>query len=107
MQVRVGMSDVFDREPGTLAPRRRASMADRSVGAAVVIDLEQPGPGIITEQDILQSVGGGQDPDQELVATTTSPRRSPSRLRTGRSGVRRIPWSAAASGTSWWWTAGA
>jgi predicted transcriptional regulator len=34
-------------------------MAERKVGAAVVIDPEQPGPGIITERDVLISVGGG------------------------------------------------
>jgi CBS domain-containing protein len=38
------------------------------VGAAVVIDPEQPGPGIITERDILYSVGAGQDPNDELVS---------------------------------------
>ncbi len=48
-------------------------MAERSVGAAVVIDPEQPGPGIITERDILQSVGKGQDPDEERVADHLSP----------------------------------
>jgi signal-transduction protein with cAMP-binding, CBS, and nucleotidyltransferase domain len=42
-------------------------MADRSVGAAVVIDPESPGPGILTERDVLDVVGGGQDPDQERV----------------------------------------
>jgi CBS domain-containing protein len=42
-------------------------MADRRVGAAVVNDPEQPGPGIITERDILLSIGGGQDPDSEMV----------------------------------------
>jgi CBS domain-containing protein len=43
-------------------------MAERSVGAAVVIDPEGHGPGIITERDILRSIGGGEDPDQEPVA---------------------------------------
>jgi CBS domain-containing protein len=42
-------------------------MAQRKVGAAVVNDPEQPGPGIITERDILESIGAGQDPDTELV----------------------------------------
>jgi CBS domain-containing protein len=43
-------------------------MAERGVGAAVVIDPEQPGPGIITERDMLTSLGAGQNPDTELVA---------------------------------------
>jgi CBS domain-containing protein len=42
-------------------------MAKRGVGAAVVIDPEQPGPGIITERDILISLGNGEDPDSERV----------------------------------------
>ena len=74
MQVRVGMSDVvLTVNPGHSLRDAARAMADRSVGAAVVIDLEQPGPGIITERDILQSVGSGQDPDQELVADHLSP----------------------------------
>jgi CBS domain-containing protein len=42
-------------------------MAKRGVGAAVVVDPEEPGPGIITERDILECVGHGQSPDQEVV----------------------------------------
>jgi CBS domain-containing protein len=42
-------------------------MARRGVGAAVVIDPEQPGPGIITERDILLALAEGQDPDSEQV----------------------------------------
>jgi CBS domain-containing protein len=43
-------------------------MYRRSVGAAVVLDPEAPGPGVITERDILTSVGKGEDPDSERVA---------------------------------------
>jgi CBS domain-containing protein len=42
-------------------------MTARGVGAAVVLDNEQPGPGIITERDLLHSNGVGQDIDAELV----------------------------------------
>jgi CBS domain-containing protein len=42
-------------------------MAERKVGAAVVLDSDT-GIGILTERDILVSVGGGQDPDTERVA---------------------------------------
>ncbi|HEX8067068.1 MAG TPA: CBS domain-containing protein [Thermoleophilaceae bacterium] len=42
-------------------------MGRRGVGAAVVIDPEQPGPGIVTERDILLSLAEGQDPDSERV----------------------------------------
>ena len=53
--------------PGATLHDAACSMADRKVGAAVVIDPEQPGPGIITERDVLQSVGRGQDPNTERV----------------------------------------
>jgi CBS domain-containing protein len=42
-------------------------MTARSVGAAVVMDDQQPGPGIITERDILRSNGSGESIDDELV----------------------------------------
>jgi CBS domain-containing protein len=69
MDVRDGMSDVVL----TLGPAhtlREASrqMSARRVGAAVVTDAEHAGIGILTERDILDSVGAGQDPDTELVA---------------------------------------
>lgn len=43
-------------------------MSERKVGAAVVMDPDGHGPAIITERDVLVSVGGGQDPDGETVA---------------------------------------
>ncbi len=43
-------------------------MSERNVGAAVVMDPDGNGPGIITERDILLAIGGGQDPDFEMVA---------------------------------------
>jgi CBS domain-containing protein len=42
-------------------------MTEHDVGAAVVLDNEQPGPGIITERDILRSSGAGENIDDELV----------------------------------------
>ena len=53
--------------PGATLHDAARAMAERKVGAAVVLDPEQPGPGIITERDVLQSVGQGQNPDTELV----------------------------------------
>jgi CBS domain-containing protein len=68
MQVRTGMSTtVLTVSPGVTLHDAAAAMAERKVGAAVVIDPEQPGPGIITERDVLQSIGTGQDPYKELV----------------------------------------
>jgi CBS domain-containing protein len=43
-------------------------MSERRVGAAIVIDPDGHGPGIITERDILHSIAAGQNPDTELVA---------------------------------------
>jgi CBS domain-containing protein len=59
--------------PGATLNDASRAMADRKVGAAVVIDLEQPGPGILTERDVLMSVGQGQDPSKELVRDHLSP----------------------------------
>jgi CBS domain-containing protein len=68
MQVRDGMSKVvLTVNPGHTLRAAAGAMAERGVGAAVVIDPEQPGPGIITERDILDSIGAGQSPDQEQV----------------------------------------
>ncbi|MFD0342437.1 cyclic nucleotide-binding/CBS domain-containing protein [Streptomyces sp. NPDC127117] len=47
-------------------------MSVRHVGAAVVLDQDNSGLGILTERDILNAVGSGQDPDVETVATHTT-----------------------------------
>ena len=74
MKVRSGMSsDVVTISPGSTLHDAARAMAERKVGAAVVIDPEQPGPGIITERDLLMSVGSGQDPHTELVRDHLSP----------------------------------
>jgi CBS domain-containing protein len=68
MQVSTGMStSVVTVAPGATLHDAAESMAERRVGAAVVLDPEQPGPGIITERDVLNSVAKGQDPTSELV----------------------------------------
>jgi CBS domain-containing protein len=69
MQVRDGMNPtVLSVGPGHTLRAAARLMSERSVGAAVVIDPDGSGPGILTERDILLSVGAGQDPDGELVA---------------------------------------
>ena len=69
MQVRDGMSSVvLTVGPGHSLREAAAQMCSRNVGAAIVIDPDAPGPGVITERDILHAVGAGQDPDKELVA---------------------------------------
>jgi CBS domain-containing protein len=69
MRVRDGMSEVVLTIglQHTLRDAAKA-MASRGLGAAVVVDPDQPGPGIVTERDVLESVGAGQSPDAERVA---------------------------------------
>src|SRR5215212_2538499 len=68
MQVSEGMSsDVLTIGPGHTLREAARQMADRGVGAAVVVDPESQGPGIITERDILESIASGQGPDNEKV----------------------------------------
>jgi CBS domain-containing protein len=69
MQVREGMSSVvLTIGPGHTLREAASQMAQRGVGAAVVVDPDSQGPGIITERDILESVAAGQGPDEEKVA---------------------------------------
>jgi len=69
MQVREGMSSVvLTVGPGHSLRAAARLMSERHVGAAVVIDPDSHGPGIITERDVLCAVGAGEDPDRELVA---------------------------------------
>ena len=69
MEVREGMSSVVLTIGPSHTLREAATlMTDKGVGAAVVIDAATPGPGIISERDILNSVGRGEDPDRERVA---------------------------------------
>jgi CBS domain-containing protein len=69
MLVRDGMSEVvLTVGPGHNLREAAAAMCDRAVGAAVVVDPDLPGPGVITERDILRSVARGENPDEERVA---------------------------------------
>jgi CBS domain-containing protein len=68
MQVREGMSDVvLTVGPSHTLREAAARMAEKEVGAALVNDDETPLPCIVTERDILLSLGNGDDPDAELV----------------------------------------
>jgi CBS domain-containing protein len=69
MLVSEGMSDVvLTVGPGHSLREAAAAMWRRKVGAAVVLDPDAPGPGLITERDVLRSVGQGENPDEERVA---------------------------------------
>jgi CBS domain-containing protein len=69
MKVRDGMTTlVLTIGPAHSLREAARLMSARRVGAAVVIDGEHSGVGILTERDILDSLGAGQDPDTELAA---------------------------------------
>lgn len=68
MEVREGMSGVvLTVGPGHTLRDAARRMTDKGVGAAVVIDEAAPGPRVVSERDILNSVGRGEDPDAERV----------------------------------------
>ena len=69
MEVREGMSEVvLTVGPGHTLREAARMMTEKSVGAAVVLDEDAPGPRVISERDVLISVGRGEDPDEERVA---------------------------------------
>ena len=64
MKVRDPMTeDVLTFTPGRSLRDAAKFMADHNVGAVVVMDPEQPGPGIFTERDLVRSIGKGENPD--------------------------------------------
>jgi len=68
MLVRDGMNEIVVTVGPSHTLREAARrMTARNVGAAVVMDYDGQGPGIITERDLLRSSGAGQDFDTELV----------------------------------------
>jgi CBS domain-containing protein len=69
MNVRDGMTKVVLSVGPAHTLRQAAKLMSRQqVGAAVVVDPSHPGIGILTERDVLDSVGAGQDPDAEVVS---------------------------------------
>jgi CBS domain-containing protein len=68
MKVRDAMTeDVLTITPGRSLREAARFMTDHNVGAVVIMDPEEPGPGIVTERDVVRSLGAGEDPDSELV----------------------------------------
>src|ERR1044072_4140180 len=69
MQVRDGMSEVV-LAVGPAHTLREAArmMVEKGTGAARGSDAWPPVPCILTERDLLESIGRGQDPDVELVS---------------------------------------
>ncbi|MFF7447287.1 MULTISPECIES: CBS domain-containing protein [unclassified Streptomyces] len=68
MLVRDAMSTVVLTIGPTHTLRQAAAlMSARRVGAAVILDPDAGGVGILTERDVLNAVGLGQNPDTERV----------------------------------------
>jgi CBS domain-containing protein len=68
MKVRDAMTEhVLTITPGRTLREAAQFMTEHNVGAAVIMDPEQQGPGIVTERDVVRSLGAGQDPDSETV----------------------------------------
>jgi signal-transduction protein with cAMP-binding, CBS, and nucleotidyltransferase domain len=69
----VKVRDAMTEEVLTITPGRSLREAARflmehNVGAAVIMDPDQPGPGIVTERDLVRSLGSGDDMDAEQVS---------------------------------------
>jgi CBS domain-containing protein len=68
LQVKDAMSGLVVTVGPTHTLRQAAkAMSARRVGAAVILDGDGSGPGILTERDLLDAIAGGSDPDTELV----------------------------------------
>ncbi len=70
--------DTMSREVLTVGPEHTLrevskAMRARRVGAAVVVDPEGEGAGILTERDVLIALAEGADPDVETVSKHLTP----------------------------------
>ena len=69
MKVKDGMTEVvLTIGPAHTLREAARMMAARRVGAAVVVNPDESGVGILTERDILMSVAADQSPDTEVAA---------------------------------------
>ena len=67
MKVEDGMSvQVLSIGPAHTLHEAARMMVARGVGAAVVVNPDDAGVGILTERDILRSVAAGENPDAEM-----------------------------------------
>ena len=74
MHVRDAMSPmVLTIGPNHTLRQAARLMAERKIGAAVVLDPDADGPGILTERDVLESVAQGQDPETEICSDHLTP----------------------------------
>ena len=69
MEVRQGMSTVvLTVGPAHTLREVSTRMTEKGVGAAVVVDESEQGPRVVSERDVMNSIGRGEDPDAERVA---------------------------------------
>jgi len=69
VRVRDAMTEnVLTFEPGRTLRDAARFMTDHTVGALVIEDPELPGPGILSERDLVRSLGAGENPDTEVVS---------------------------------------
>jgi CBS domain-containing protein len=74
MTVRDAMNnEVLTVGPGHSLRDASKMMRARHVGAAVVVDPDGQGAGILTERDVLTALADGADPDEETVASHLTP----------------------------------
>ena len=59
--------EVLTMTPGRTLRDAARFMTEHNVGAIVIIDPDEQGPGIVTERDVVRSLGAGEDPDSELI----------------------------------------
>ncbi|HEV2075046.1 MAG TPA: CBS domain-containing protein, partial [Thermoleophilaceae bacterium] len=68
MQVRDAMKgEVLTVTPARTLAEAAQHMHERGLSAALIIDPEQPGPGVVTQRDLLRALGEGTDPARERV----------------------------------------
>ena len=68
----MNIDEAMSKDVLTVTPDRNLrevaeQMAARGCGSAIVMDPEQPGPGIFTERDLLNAVAQGVSPGSEAV----------------------------------------
>ncbi len=68
MEIREAMTDdLLTLTPGRTLRDAAQAMDERNCGATVIVDPEQPGPGIFTERDLLRAVAANKSLDSETV----------------------------------------
>src|ERR1700749_4391226 len=73
MEVREAMSQmVLTIGPGHTLRQAAVQMARRNVGAAVVVDPDGEGPGVLPQRDILHAIADGENVDDETVGAHQS-----------------------------------